>query len=407
MYGDIRLIDEKIIEIDQAFMAPLFWKRPIAVENGRGAHLHDTEGKKYLDFTSNYGVAITGHCHPEVVHAIQEQAERLISCHSSFYNQSRSQFIEKLSEMAPKNLNKYYFSNSGTEAVESALKFARKATGKKGFVAMMNCFHGKTMGSLSLTWNKKYREPFMPLLQDVTHVPFGKADRLLEAISSDTAAVILEPIQGESGINIPPEGYLKEVRDICSDKGTLMILDEIQTGTGRTGRFLAAEHSGVQPDIVCLSKALASGFPLGATLCTEQVASALKVGDHSSTFGGNPLACAAGRATLEVIQGEKLIDRASEMGDYLIKEMQCLTEYSTVREVRGKGLMLAVEMKFDALNVMTRCMKRGLLVLDAGRNIIRMLPPLIISKDEADQAVQILNEAIGEEENARKSGSTA
>ena len=348
---------EKIIETEQTHMAPLFWKRPIAIDHGQGAYLYTTEGTEYLDFTSNYGVAITGHSHPRVVRAIQGQAEKLISCHGSFYNQTRSLFIEKLSEMTPKYLSRYYFSNSGTESVECALKFARKATGKKGFIAMMNGYHGKTMGSLSLTWNKKYRTPFMPLLQDVSHVPFGKPERLMDAINDDTAAVILEPIQGESGINIPPDGYLNEVRDICSDKGVLMILDEVQTGTGRTGKFLAAEHSGVQPDIVCLSKALASGFPLGATLCTEEVASSLKVGDHSSTFGGNPLACSAGRATLDVIHDERLMGNATIMGEYLLTELENLLDYSVVRDVRGRGLMLAVELRFDALNVIMGCME--------------------------------------------------
>jgi acetylornithine/LysW-gamma-L-lysine aminotransferase len=407
VYGDIELNKEKIFEMDQAHMAPLFWKRPIAIERGHGAYLYDTEGKEYLDFMSNYGVAITGHSHPHVVKAIQEQAEKLISCHSSFYNDTRSQFIEKLAEMAPKHLSRYYFSNSGTESVESALKFARKASGKKGFIAMMNCFHGKTMGSLSLTWNKKYRVPFMPLLEDVSHVPFGKADRLATAITDDTAAVILEPIQGESGINVPPEGYLKEVRDICSDKDVLLILDEIQTGTGRTGKFLAAEHSGVEADIVCLSKAMASGFPLGATLCTEEVASKLKLGEHSSTFGGNPLACSAGKATLEVISDENLMGNANEVGNYLLKELQKLTDYSIVREVRGKGLMLAIELRFDILNVMMRCMEKGLLVLDAGRNVVRLLPPLIISDEEADRVVETLLDVIGEEDAARKSRSTS
>lgn len=407
MHGDIMMNKEKVVETEQTHMAPLFWKRPLAIERGQGAYLYSREGGEYLDFTSNYGVAITGHSHPRVVQAIQGQAGKLISCHSSFYNEARSLFVDKLSEMAPKYLGRFYFSNSGTESVECALKFARKATGKKGFIAMMNGYHGKTLGSLSLTWNKKYREPFMPLLQGVSHVPFGKAERLMDAITSDTAAVILEPIQGESGINIPPEGYLKEVRDICSDKGVLMILDEVQTGTGRTGRFLATEHSGVQPDIVCLSKALASGFPLGATLCTEDVASALKVGDHSSTFGGNPLACSAGRATLDVIHDDGLMGNATVMGEYLLKELGNLLDYSVVRDVRGKGLMLAVETRFDALNVIMGCMEKGLLVLDAGHNVVRLLPPLIITRDEADKAVGVLMEVVGEEDAARKSGTAS
>jgi acetylornithine/LysW-gamma-L-lysine aminotransferase len=404
MYGDIMMNKSKIIKTDEEYMAPLFWKRPVVIDYGEGVYLYDTENNQYLDCTSNYGVAITGHSHPKVVQAIKDQTEKLISCHGTFYNQSKSLFLEKLSEMAPKSLNKYYFSNSGTEAVEYALKLARKATGKKGFIGMMNGFHGKTMGSLSLTWNKKYRTPFMPLLQDVSHVPFGKSERLLEKITEDTAAVILEPIQGESGIIIPPEGYLREVRDICTDKGVLMILDEIQTGTGRTGKFLAAEHSGIEPDVVCLSKALASGFPLGATLSTEEVTSKLKIGDHSSTFGGNPLACAAGKATLDVIDEEKLIKKASSVGSYLLTELQDLKKYSSVRDVRGKGMMLAVEMKFDVLNVIMGSLEKGLLVLEAGRNVIRLLPPIVMTKRDADKAVQILSEVIGEEDSARNSG---
>jgi acetylornithine/LysW-gamma-L-lysine aminotransferase len=394
----------KIIETDEVYMAPLFWKRNIIVDHGKGIYLYDTKNNQYLDCTSNYGVAITGHSHPKVVQAIIEQAEKIISCHGTFYNQSKSLFLENLSKMIPNSLNKYYLSNSGTESVEYALKIARKATGKKGFIGMMNGFHGKTMGSLSLTWNKKYRTPFMPLIQDVSHVPFGKPDRLIDKIAEDTAAVILEPIQGESGIIIPPDGYLKAVRDICTDKNVLMILDEIQTGTGRTGAFLAAEHSGVEPDIVCLSKAIASGFPMGVTVSSEDVASKLKIGDHSSTFGGNPLACAAGNATLNVINEEKLIENASNVGSYLLEELQTLRNYSIVRDIRGKGMMLAIEMRFDVLNVIMRSMARGLLVLEAGRNVVRLLPPLIMSQHEANKVVQILSEVIGEEDSARNSG---
>jgi acetylornithine/LysW-gamma-L-lysine aminotransferase len=404
MHGDIMMNKSKIIETDENYMAPLYWKRPVAVDRGEGVYLYDTEGNQYLDCTSNYGVAITGHSHPRVVQAIKDQAEKLISCHGTFYNESKSLFLEKLSEMAPRSLNKYYLSNSGTESVEYALKLARKATGKTGFIGMMNGFHGKTMGSLSLTWSKKYRTPFMPLLQDVSHVPFGRPERLLDKINDDTAAVILEPIQGESGINIPPEGYLGEVRDICTDNGVLMILDEIQTGTGRTGKFLAAEHSGVVPDIVCLSKALGSGFPLGATLSTEEVASKLQVGDHSSTFGGNPLACAAGGATLDVIDDEKLIENASSVGSYLLSELQSLMEYSCVRDVRGKGMMLAIEMRFSVLDIIMGSLERNLLVLEAGRNVVRLLPPLVMTEGEADLVVQVLSEVIGEYDAARNGG---
>lgn len=404
MYSDFMMNNEKIIETDEKLMAPLFWKRQVVVDHGKGVYLYDTEGNQYLDCTSNYGVAITGHSHPKVVQAIKDQAEKLISCHGTFYNPIKSQFLEKLSEMAPRNLNKYYMSNSGTEAVEYALKLARKATGKKGFIGMMNGFHGKTMGSLSLTWNKKYRTPFMPLLQDVSHVPFGKPDRLMDKITEDTAAVILEPIQGESGINIPYEGYLNEIRDICTDKGVLMILDEIQTGTGRTGKFLAAEHSNVEPDIVCLSKAIASGFPMGVTLSTEEVASNLKTGDHSSTFGGNPLACAAGKATLEVLDEENLIQKAATTGEYLLSGLQSLKEYPSVRDVRGKGMMLAIETKFSVLDIIMGAIERKLLVLEAGRNVVRLLPPITMTTNEADTVVQILSDVFGDVEAGRNSG---
>jgi acetylornithine/LysW-gamma-L-lysine aminotransferase len=394
---------KEVIETDERLMAPLFWKRPVVVDHGKGVYLYDTEGNQYLDCTSNYGVAITGHSHPKVVQAIKDQSEKLISCHGTFYNPIKSQFLDKLSEMVPSSLNKCYMSNSGTEAVEYALKLARKATGKKGFIGMMNGFHGKTMGSLSLTWNKKYRTPFMPLLQDVSHVPFGKSERLQDKITDETAAVILEPIQGESGINIPPEGYLQEIRDICTDNSVLMILDEIQTGTGRTGKFLAAEHSGVEPDIVCLSKAIASGFPMGVTLSTEEVASNLKTGDHSSTFGGNPLACAAGKATLDVIDGENLMQNAATLGNYLLNELQGLKEHSIVRDVRGKGMMLAIETKFSVLDIILGSLEKDLLVLEAGRNVLRLLPPLVMNKEEANKVVQILSEVIGECDAAKNS----
>lgn len=403
MHGDFMMNKKEIIETDERLMAPLFWKRPVVVDHGKGVYLYDTEGNQYLDGTSNYGVALTGHSHPKVVQAIKDQSEKLISCHGTFYNPIKSQFLDKLSEIAPSSLNKCYMSNSGTEAVEYALKLARKATGKKGFIGMMNGFHGKTMGSLSLTWNKKYRTPFMPLLQDVSHVPFGKSERLQDKITDETAAVILEPIQGESGINIPPEGYLQEVRDICTDNGVLMILDEIQTGTGRTGKFLAAEHSGVLPDIVCLSKAIASGFPMGVTLSTEEVALNLKTGDHSSTFGGNPLACAAGKATLDVIDGESLMQNATTLGNYLLNELRKLQDYSIVRKVRGKGMMLAIETKFSVLDIIMGSLEKNVLVLEAGRNVVRLLPPLVMNKEEADKMVQVLSEVIGECDAAKNS----
>ena len=396
-------MSEKTREIENQRYAQVYWKRPITINQGHGAVLVDSQGREYIDCTSNYGVAITGHSHPRVVQAITEQAGKLMSCHGSYYNEARSTFLEKLGTLTPDALSRVYLSNSGTEAVEYAMKLARKATGKTGYIAMMNGFHGKTMGSLSLTWKKKYRNPFTPLLPGVTHVPFGKTERLESAVTEDTAAVILEPIQGEGGVNVPPEGYLGAVRDLCTDKGVLMILDEIQTGVGRTGKFLASMHDGVEPDILCLSKALASGIPLAATLTTEEQASKLSVGDHSSTFGGGPVACAAGSATLDVLVEEKLMEHADSLGSYMLEELGSLSEFSIVRNVRGKGMMMAVELRFGVLDIMNNCMDRGVLLLEAGRNVLRLLPPLVLTREQADTVVQTLRDVIGEEETARQS----
>lgn len=387
----------KVVQTEERLIVPVYWKRPLEITRGRDVYLYDQDGKEYLDLTSNYGVAITGHCHPRVVSAIQRQAEELISCHGTYYNKVRSDYLEKLGEIAPPTLKKAYLSNSGTESVEFALKLARKATGRKNFVAMMNGFHGKTLGSLSATWKKKYREPFLPLVPGFTHVPYGKIDRVEQAVDENTAAVIAEPIQGESGIIVPPSDYLPALRELCDRQGVLLILDEIQTGLGRTGKEFACKHWGIEPDIMCLSKAVASGLPMGVTLATDDVAGKLQVGDHSSTFGGGPVACAAGKATLEVIAEERLTENAERVGAYLKQKLESLQEkHSSIREVRGMGLMIGVEFRFDVLDVIMRCIEEQLLFLDAGRTVLRMLPPLTLKKEHADAAVSILDEVLGE-----------
>jgi len=270
---------------------------------------------------------------------------------------------------------------------------------------MMGAFHGKTMGALSATWNKKYRIPFMPLVPGFKHVPYGRLERVEGAIDDETAAIIVEPIQGESGINVPPDDFLPGLRDICDDKGVLLILDEIQTGFGRTGDIFACLHHRIEPDILCLAKAVASGLPLGATMATEEVMSKLKMGDHSSTFGGGPIPCAAASATLDVIRDERLPERARENGDYMLSKLKELAErYRIVREARGRGLMLGLELRFDVLNLIMETLDRGVLFLDAGRNVIRMLPPLIISRKEIDRAIMVLDEVLEVEEAARLSG---
>jgi acetylornithine/LysW-gamma-L-lysine aminotransferase len=306
--------EKPVVERENRSMASLYWKRPLVITHGKGAFLYDANGKEYIDCTANYGVAITGHCHPRVVEAIKAQSERLLSCHGTYYNETRSDLLAKLMSIAPRGIDRAFLSNSGTESVEFALKLARKSTGKTGIIAMMGAFHGKTMGALSATWNKKYRTPFEPLVPGFKHVPFNNIERVEGAIDKDTAAVITEPIQGEGGINVPSDDFLPALRELCDDRGILLIVDEVQTGFGRTGKMFACEHWGVKPDIICLAKAIASGLPMGVTMAGEEVMSSLGMGEHSSTFGGGPVACAAAGATIDVLVEEHLPDRAAKLG---------------------------------------------------------------------------------------------
>jgi len=394
-----------VIEKEKENMADLYWKRPLEITRGSGVYLWDRNERKYIDCTSNYGAAITGHCHPRVVEAVSIQASKLLSCHGTFYNEARSEFLEKIVSIAPSGLNKAFLSNSGTELVEFALKLARKKTGKKGIISMMGGFHGKTMGSLSATWNKKYREPFMPLIPGFKHVPYGNLERLEASIHEDVGAVLVEPIQGESGINVPPNGYLKGVSEVCEERDILLILDEIQTGLGRTGTWFACQKDGIVPHIICLSKAVASGLPMGVTLAREDVMSALKMGEHSSTFGGGPLPCAAGSATIDVLREGNLPKKAAENGAYFMKRLSELEScQKIVREVRGRGLMIGIELRFDVLDVILETMKNGVLVLDAGRNVVRLLPPLIIEKEHLDRVLDVLDKVLGGEQSARIAG---
>lgn len=379
-------------------MANVFAKKPIVAVKGRGALLWDINGQEYIDCTSAYGVSVVGHCHPKVVNAIKTQAELLIACHSSLYNNSRSDFLKKLMAITPIGLKKAYLANSGTESIETAIKLARKFTRKPEIIAFIGGFHGKTMGSLSATWRKKYREPFKPLVPEFKHVPFGKIERVKEAISEKTAAVIVEPIQGESGIRVPPINFLQQLRDVCNTASILLVFDEIQTGFGRTGKLFACEHSNVIPDILCLAKAIGGGVPIGVTVTRKDIMSALKLGEHTSTFSGNPIICAAASAAVEVIIDEKLSQRAERLGNYFMERLKALQEkYKLIREVRGKGLMIGMEFRFDVLNIILKALERNVLVLDAGRNVLRFLPPLVITKRQIDRVISVLDAVIGEE----------
>lgn len=393
---------QNIIERENLSMAKIYWKRPLVITHGKGVTLWDAEGKEYIDCTGNYGVAITGHSHPRVVEAIKTQAEKLISCHGTFYNEARSEFLEKLIALAPRGMDRAFLSNSGTESVELALKLARRSTGKTGIIAMMGAFHGKTMGALSATWNKKYRAPFEPLVPGFKHVPFGKIERVEKVIDEDTAAIITEPIQGESGLHIPPDDFLPALRELCDEKDILLIIDEVQTGLGRTGKMFACEHWKIEPDILCLAKAIASGLPMGVTMAKDEIMSSLSVGEHSSTFGGGPVACAAARATLDVLIEEKLTERAAKLGKHFMERLKNFKEkFRIVREARGLGLMAGVELRFDILNVLLGALNRGVLFLDAGRTVMRFLPPLVIKTEQLDKVISILDEVLEEEESAR------
>ncbi|MFH0897108.1 MAG: aspartate aminotransferase family protein [Candidatus Bathyarchaeota archaeon] len=390
--------EQEIIEIEQKYMANFFPKRPLVAVRGRGALIWDINGREYIDCMSAYGVSVVGHCHPTVVEAIKRQAELLIACHASIYNDARSEFLKKLMAITPVGLKKAFLSNSGAESVEIAIKLARSYTGKPGIIAFIGGFHGKTMGALSATWRNKYRTPFEPLLPGFKHIPYGKAEGLRAAIDEKTAAVIVEPIQGESGIKVPPDGFLKELREICDSAGVLLIFDEVQTGFGRTGKLFACEHSNTTPDILCLAKSVGGGVPIGVTVAKEDIMSSIKTGEHSSTFSGNPLMCAAASATIDVVLSQNLPERAEVLGRYFMDRLGKLCgKYKIVREVRGKGLMIGMEFRFDILNLIIGALQRNIIVLDAGSNVLRFLPPLVITEKQIDRVVSVLDEVIGEE----------
>jgi acetylornithine/LysW-gamma-L-lysine aminotransferase len=399
--------EKEIVDIETRYLANVFSKKPVVITHGKGALLWDINEREYVDCASSYGVAALGHCHPKVVAAIKEQAEELITCHSCYYNDKRAEFIEKLIKITPKGLDKAFLSNSGAESVECAIKLARKATGKTEIIALMGAFHGKTMGALSATWDTKYRKPFMPLIPEIKHVAPDNSDKIREAITDKTAAVLMEPIRGEGGVRVPPDGYLQAVREICDEKGVLLIFDEVQTSFGRTGKLFGCQNWEVTPDVMCLAKPFAGGLPIGITVAKENVMSSLKVGEHSTTFSGNPMVCAAGCAAIDALLEEKLADKAAVDGKYFKLQIEALqAKHKIIKEVRGLGLMLGMELRFDVHNVILKTLDKGVLVLDAGRTVVRLLPPLVIEKAQIDKAITVLDTVLGEEENERASSGT-
>jgi acetylornithine/LysW-gamma-L-lysine aminotransferase len=400
--------EKEIMDFESLYLANVFSKKPLVFQRGKGALLWDINGKEYLDCASSYGVAALGHCHPKIVAAIKAQAEQLITLHSCYYNDKRAEFIQKLVNITPKGLNKAFLSNSGAESVECALKLARKATGKPEIIGIMGAYHGKTMGALSLTWDKKYREPFLPLIPDIKHVTPDNPEKIREAITDKTAAIIMEPMRGEGGIRVPSDNYLQQVREICNEKGVLLIFDEVQTSFGRTGKLFGCQNWDVTPDIMCLAKPFAGGLPIGITVAREDLMATLKIGEHSTTFSGSPIVCAAGCAAIDTLIEEKLADKAAVNGTYFKSQLEKVaSKHKIVKEVRGLGLMLGMELRCDVYGVIMKVLSKGVLVIDAGRTVLRILPPLIISKEQIDQAIKALDDALGEEENERSSNTVS
>jgi acetylornithine/LysW-gamma-L-lysine aminotransferase len=387
---------------EDKFLGNLYQRFPVTIEKGLGAHVWDTEGKEYIDCMGGYGVALLGHQNKRVTDALKSQLEKIITVHSSLYNKTREEFLENLFKVAPKNLSQVHLNNSGAEAIEAAMKFARKFTGKPEMVAMNGSYHGKSLGALSITFNPKYRKAFKPLVEKVSFSPFGNIEKLRETVNDQTAFVILEPIQGESGIHVAPDGFLQDVRKLCDEKGILLIYDEIQAGLGRTGKMWAHEHWDTAPDILCLAKGIAGGVPMGATLVRPDILACISKGEHSSTFGGNPLSCAAGTATMQALTQDKLVENSANMGKLFRQGLDKLKEkHPVIREVRGRGLMIGVELKFEVRDILMEGIEKGLLLLYSGRNILRLLPPLVITEEDVTKSLEILDGLFTNEEKRR------
>ncbi len=372
-------------QTEQQYAFEVYPKRDLVIVRGDGATLWDDRGNEYIDCTAGIGVANVGHCNPAVRAAIESQAGMLITCPGIFYNDARARAMERLVSVAPENLTRVFLSNSGTEAMEAAIKFARLTTGKNGFVSAMRGFHGRSMGALSATF--KYREEFEPLIPGHRFAPFNNLDKLTAAMDEDTAAVILEPVQGEGGVRPADPAYLRDVRALCDERELLLIFDEVQTGFGRTGNMFASQTYGVTPDIMTLAKAIAGGVPMGATLVSDRIASA--AGKHGSTFGGNPLACAAAVASIDYIEAHDLSARAERLGE-LFRERFTARQPNVVREVRQLGLMIGIELRTKSRPYLEALMEAGVLALPAGPTVIRLLPPLVIEEQQWRKACDTL-----------------
>ena len=378
---------EAAADVERRWALEVFPKRDITLVRGRGAEVRDDEGRRYIDCVAGIGVASVGHANEAVADALAEQARTLVTCPGIFYNDARARLLEKLASIAPDGLTRGFLCNSGAESVEAAIKFARLTTGRSGVVSAMRGFHGRTLGALSATWKKEYREAFEPLVPGFSFVPFNNAAKLRAAVDRETAAVVIEPVQGEGGIRPASAGFLRAAREVCDETGALLVFDEIQTGFCRTGRMFACEHHGIVPDMLCLAKAIAGGVPAGAVLANERIRP--PPGRHGTTFGGNPLACAAALAAIEFMEEERLAERAEALGARFRERFEPRMP-TRVRALRQIGLMIGVELRERCRTYINALAGAGVLALPAGATVIRLLPPLVISEAEIDEVVEAL-----------------
>jgi acetylornithine/N-succinyldiaminopimelate aminotransferase len=380
---------ESVIEKDAKYVMQTYGRQPLVLSKGEGALVYDVYGKEYIDCVAGIAVNNVGHCHPKVVQAIREQAGELMHVSNLYYTEIQAELAKALVSVT--GMGRVFFCNSGAEAVEASMKLARKVSGKSAFIAAEGSFHGRTIGALSVTYKSAYRTPFEPpVSSQTTFVPYSDADAVRQAISENTAAVILEPVQGEGGVNIPDPGYLKEVREICDETSTLLIFDEVQTGFGRTGTWFCKEQFGVEPDIMSMAKAIGGGFPMGAIAARDGIS--FERGQHAATFGGGPLACAAALASIEAIKEEKLVERSREIGAYFMEKLRNMDRDDIV-EVRGKGLMIGGEMNYKCGDIVDFAREHGVLVNCTSDSVLRLVPPLVISKEQIDTVVGVLEQA--------------
>lgn len=390
----------EIVELSEKYIMKTYGRIPLALVKGKGVRVWDAEGNEYLDFVGGLAVNSLGHCPPAVVEAVTEQAGKLMHVSNLYYIEPQARLARLLVENSC--CDKVFFCNSGAEANEGAIKLARKYAKQKGgpekyeIITALKSFHGRTLAAITATGQVKYQKGFEPLPPGFKYVPFNDLDALKKATGPNTCAVMLEPVQGEGGVNVAGQSYLEGVKQLCVERGLLLIFDEVQCGLGRTGKLFAYQNYGVEPDIITLAKALAGGFPIGALLAREEVAAAFQPGDHASTFGGNPLACAAGLAVMETMLKEGFLEKVAANGAYFKKRLEELaSRYPFVKEVRGMGFLLGMELSMEGADIVTRCHEKGLLINCVNGNVLRFIPPLIVERAEIDRAVEILDEVLG------------